>query len=109
MLVIRIEMWPRGDQLKARLLGEGRICNEGGTAELGNYSVNLLRSPEYAKPGNVGKSWRKGTVENFPRLKLGPWDLLLHALVSAIGKRNPGATFDYEVLGQDDDLKVPHA
>lgn len=100
MIVVRIEMWPKGDQSKARLLGEGRICNEGGTAELGEYSVNLLRSPEYAKPTNVGKSWRKGRIERFPRLKLGPWDLLLRGLVSAIGKRNPGAVFDAEVLGQ---------
>lgn len=64
----------------------------------GDYSVNLLRSPEYAKPGNVGKSWRKGKVEGFPRLKLGPWDLLLRALVSAVGKRNPGDEFDAMVL-----------
>jgi hypothetical protein len=98
MLVIKIEMWPRGDASKARLLGEGRICNEGGDMKTGNYSVNLLKSPEYAKDGNVGKSWRKGTVSGFPRQKLGPWDLLLRGLVSAIGSRNPGATFDAAVL-----------
>ena len=100
MIVIKIEMWPCGDSTQARLLGEGRICNVGGTAQQGNYSVNLLKSPEYAKEGNIVKSWRKGTVTGFPRLKLGPWDLLLRGLVSAIGNRNGGAVFDAQAMGQ---------
>jgi hypothetical protein len=98
MLVVRIELWPFGDQTKARLLGEGRICNEGGDQNTGEYSVNLLRSPEYAKQANVGKSWRKGRVFGFPRLKLGPWDLLLRCLVAAVGDRNPEAKKEAESM-----------
>jgi hypothetical protein len=88
MIYVRIEMWPHGDKSRARLLGEGKISNEGGTAEIGDYSAVLLKSPEYAKEGNVGKAWRSGEVKGFPRLKLGPWDLLLRALVSCVGTRN---------------------
>jgi hypothetical protein len=98
MLVIKIELWPLGDQSQARLLGEGRICNEGGTFERGDYSVNLLKSPEYARSTNVGKSWRKGSVTGFPRRRLGPWDLLLRALVSAVGRRNPEAVSEASML-----------
>lgn len=88
MLYIRIEMWPRGEKSRARLLGEATISNEGGTADSGNYSVVLLKSPEYAATENVGKPWRKGSVQGFPRLRLGPWDLLFRALRDTVGGRN---------------------
>jgi len=85
MIYIRIEMWPKGDKTKARLLGEGQIANVGGTAANGNYTVKLLKSPEYAKTSGT---WKSGHVEGFPRVRLGPWDLLLRALQSCVGDRN---------------------
>lgn len=90
MIVIRIEMWPQGDESRKRTLGVGHITNTGAQtlftgATHGDYDVTLFKSPEYAKSPGV---WKKGTVKRFPRSRLGPWDLLLQALVSAIGDRN---------------------
>lgn len=85
MIYIRIEMWPGGQKDRARVLGEGRISNIGGSSSSGNYDVKLLKSPEYAKSPGI---WKRGLVEGFPRLKLGPWDLLFQALKATVGKRN---------------------
>lgn len=93
MLVIRIELWPKGDESRAREIGRGLIANVGGTDQVGDYEVRLLKSAEYAKsydPRRPGV-WRRGTVAGFPRLRLGPWDLLLRALVAACGARSPEA------------------
>ena len=98
MIVIRIELWPKGDKGMARLLGEGHIANVGGDLDYGNYRVSLLRSPEYAKASNVGKPWRRGEVSHFPRRRLGPWDLLLRALVATVGARNPRETRDFRTM-----------
>lgn len=89
MLRITIMLEPHGKAATARLLGEGTIANTAeGTETSGAYLVNLLKSPEYAVKGNVGKLWRAGRVTRFPRKKLGPWDLLLRALLAAVGDRN---------------------
>ena len=32
--------------------------------------------------------WKRGRVVDFPRQTLGPWDLLLRALVATVGNRN---------------------
>lgn len=86
MIVIRIEMWPLGDESRKRELGVGHIINDGnGSVERGDYRVELLKSPEYAKSPGI---WKKGRVQNFPRLRLGPWDLLFRALAATVGDRN---------------------
>jgi hypothetical protein len=87
MLHIIIELWPAGDSSKARPLGEIKIANVGGTREVGNYRVELMKSPEYAsKPG----IWRKGFIKGFRRLDLGPYDLLYQALKALVGARSDG-------------------
>jgi hypothetical protein len=86
MIVVKIELWPFGDESRAREIGRAEIWNDGsGSITTGNYHAKLLKSPKYATSKGV---WKKGRVENFPRLKLGPYDLLLQILESAIGKRN---------------------
>jgi hypothetical protein len=85
MMVVRIELWPQGDESQKRELGVAHVANVGGSTESGNYKVTLFKSPEYAKRDGV---WKRGVVMNFPRLRLGPWDLLLRALSSAVGSRN---------------------
>jgi hypothetical protein len=101
MLYIRIELWPHGNKERARLLGEATIANvtrsriaagqRGPTFDprtQGDYEVRLMKSDEYAsKPG----VWKAGAVFDFPRKRLGPWDLLFRALRAAIGQRNPEA------------------
>ena len=88
MIHITIEMWPGGDKTKSKLLGEGYITNQGGTREVASYYVQLLKSPEYAKPGNEGQLWKDGNVSGFPRQRLGPWDLLLRSLLASVGYRS---------------------
>lgn len=91
MIYVRIELWPRGNRERARVLGEGTIANTADAADranFGNYNVNLMKSPEYARPQNLGQTWRRGRVVNFPRKRLGPWDLLFRALAATVGARN---------------------
>lgn len=65
---------------KVKILGVGRIFNDGsGTPERGDYVVML---------STHGRKMRAKRVENFPRLKRGPWDLLYLALKNIVGKRN---------------------
>lgn len=88
MVRVEITLVP-SDGSPERLLGRGKIVNTGeGTNALGTYRVELEKSPEYAKASNVGNLWRKGRVQRFPRLRLGPWDLLFRALLAAVGDRN---------------------
>lgn len=86
MLVVKIELWPKGDEGAAREVGRLHITNDGtGDLVVGNYRAELLKSAEYAKRPGV---WRRGRVESFPRRRLGPYDLLFRALRSAVGDRN---------------------
>lgn len=87
MMVIRIELWPRGDEARKREIGRAHITNVGGSADaaIGHYDVELFKSLEYAKSEGI---WREGRVMNFPRRggQFGTWDLLLLALLSALGQ-----------------------
>ena len=51
MIVVRMELWPSGDQSRAQDLGVAIIANEGESATDSNppYSVRLLKSPKYSK------------------------------------------------------------
>lgn len=85
MVYVRVELWPKGNKEHAQLLGEGYITNIAGTNECANYDVTLMKSPKYAKHPGV---WKNGVVTRFPRLRLGPWDLLFRALRATVGARN---------------------
>lgn len=113
MLVIRIELWPRGDHTRARSLGVATIANVGGTVKQGDYECRLFKSPEYSASAEkrpleqmltrptAKETWRKGRVEGFSRLRLGPWDLLFRALGELISDRSPGVEFNAEVRGDE--------
>ncbi len=81
MIVVRAELWPRGDEASKRSLGECRIANVGGTRHVGKYRVELVK-------WNNGQVWKKGWIEGFPRVRLGPWDLLYRCLREVVGSRN---------------------
>ena len=91
MIVIRVELWPLGFESRKREIGVARIWRTGGTVASGTYEVALLKSPEYASARNVGGVWRKGKVLDFPRRRLGPWDLLFRALRATVADRNKDA------------------
>lgn len=93
MIRVLVEMWPGGSEERKRVLGEAFITNVGGNTTTGDYEVKLMKSAEYAtKPG----VWKRGRVDGFPRQRLGPWDLLLRALVATVGGRNGKAASDGE-------------
>lgn len=82
MLVVRVELWPKGEASLARPIAEMRISNDAtGDYERANYDVELLHSGKYwGKPG----AWKKGRVLGHLR-KLSPYHLVLAALVKTIG------------------------
>ncbi len=83
MLRITIELVPHGVESRKRVLGQAIIANDGtGTHDTGNYNVRLM------KWGPGERAWKRGRVVGFPRLKLGPWDLLFCALRNCVGHRN---------------------
>ena len=82
MLVVRIELWPGGDESRKRILGLAHIINDGtGDENTGNYVVRLFRW------GSDGRIWKSAQLFGFKRKRLGPWDLLLSALNATIGNR----------------------
>jgi hypothetical protein len=86
MIRVTIELLPHGYESKKRTIGMVEIANDGsGTWEDGNYNVRLTKEPPVAKRQGT---WKKGRVEGFPRLVLGPYDLLYRALRACVGSRN---------------------
>lgn len=87
MLVIKIELWPFGNEKTKRELGRAHIINDGtGSLEIGNYVVKLFKSAEYSK-NNAGKVYKTGEVKEFKRLKGSPWELLKLALINVLDKK----------------------
>jgi hypothetical protein len=80
-----IELVPKGDESRKRVIGVAEIANVGGTKTIGNYSVRL-RGGTSTWTG-LG-DWRRGSVQGFPRLRQGAWDLMYRALHACIADRN---------------------
>lgn len=83
MVVIKVELWPRGNSKEAELIGMATIINDGSSPRdtRGNYNYS------FSKRGGKG-ILRQGMVKGFPRKDLGAWDLLYRALRNAFGSRN---------------------
>ena len=82
MIRITIELLPRGDEALKRHLGTITIANTGGTPTRGNYRARL------SKRGRPNQVWKEGQITNFPRKRLGAYDLLYRALAAVVGERN---------------------
>jgi len=92
MIVVKVEMWPGGDEARASELARAYIANQVTTTvetrgAAGDYSVEL-RGGVYGRPDLLKRVWKKGTVLGFDRVKRGTWDLLFQALKNTIGGRN---------------------
>ena len=75
---------------KTSVLGVATISNDGKLSretslKRGAYDVKLSK---WAPKQN--QTWKVGRVEDFDRVKRGPWDLLYLALKSCVEKRNLG-------------------
>lgn len=77
MIVVKLELWPGGDEQRKRSLGTAFIVNDGtGDARYGNYRVMLGRMRDGTIP------WRIGRVFHWNR-RGSPWDLLVKAIMAA--------------------------
>jgi hypothetical protein len=86
MIVVRVEVWPFGDEDAKRTVGTATIANDGtGDFLMGSYDVKLFKAGSDKVRGR--KPWRQGRVDGFPRRRLGAFDLLLRALKASIGDR----------------------
>ena len=87
MIVIKIELWPKGDPKRAVRLSEGYIWNDGsGTAAVGNYKFRLFRVSRTAvgEAPNNPATWKLGEFKGHPRGRKSVWHLLLSVLKTAI-------------------------
>lgn len=88
MLVLKLELWPLGNEQSSKEIGRVYIANNAKTTQkdprYGSYTVAVCRKGTTENPlrGKV-KATRTGTVENFPRLSLNVWRLVLRALRSS--------------------------
>ena len=74
-LVVRIELWPLGDESRKKTLGAMVIGNDGtGDRNVGNYDTRLI--------GQKGKVSRRGRVTCHPREKVSVWKLVAKAIAS---------------------------
>lgn len=95
MIVIKVEMWPGGDESRAKEFGRAVITNKmGRTMETGggkgDYTVSLhggVWGMEHYKPR--GNPWKQGSIEDFDRVNRGAWDLIFLCLRRVVGWRNP--------------------
>jgi hypothetical protein len=84
MLVVRIELWPHGDESRRKIMATGTIINDGsGSSTCGNYLVSFRR---VSTAGRLSQPVT-GCVSGFPRKRSGPWELLALALQNALGHR----------------------
>jgi hypothetical protein len=76
MIVIKVELWPKGDESRARELQRVHLANDGSSADgnRGNYRVAVMRRGEKRAPwkhgdrtNEVAKPIRTGQVLEHPR------------------------------------------
>lgn len=72
VIVVKIEIWPYGDEAARREIGRMQIANVGGDADMGQYEVTL-------SDDESGPSFKKYHLDHFPRQR-GFWWLLHRAL-----------------------------
>lgn len=78
MIVIRVEIWPQGDQGNAREIANAVIANDGsGTKSVGNYLATFQTAP-----GRLADSEVKG----FKRRQNHVWELIRLSLNNAFEK-----------------------
>jgi hypothetical protein len=82
VLVVRVFLWPGGDESAEEEIALGTIINDGtGLMVSGNYKVSFAEGT--ALDARADASIVEGRVKGFSRLKEGPWQLLAEALNAA--------------------------
>lgn len=79
MLRITIELVLHGNEQHAEVLHTGLIANDGtGTKSVGHYRYRF-------NARGTARSWKRGSVRDFPRTRSSAWQLLLACLRNATG------------------------
>ena len=77
MIVVKVEIWPFGNEKKKRLLGTLKIVRIiTGTPTIGNYKVELYSGK---------KCWKKGEVKGYKRKSQSFWHLIHEAFKCLFG------------------------
>ena len=77
MIVVKIELWKKGDPEDVELIGVMRIFNTGKHPDhpmKGDYEARILRAPSF------NRITRASRLENWPRLQKTIWHMLGHLL-----------------------------
>jgi len=86
MIVVKIEMWPHGNEDKKYEIGRTYIYNAGGTMRKGDYEARVCRKNKWSfKLDDLrsGKGFtRTGRIEGHPRLSQNIWRLIVKALLA---------------------------
>jgi hypothetical protein len=82
MIRVTVELISAISPDRNEILGIAEIANTGGSRTRGNYSVRLSKRGK-----QTAQTWRVGEVREFPRLRLGGWDLLYQAHKACVGDR----------------------
>lgn len=81
MLRVTIELVPKGDESRKRVIAQARIRNDcTGCERRGNYIAQLGTERT--------ANWRECEVKEFPRLRLNVWFLLLRVLKAALERKD---------------------
>lgn len=88
MIVIKLELWPGGDEHRKLEIGRTYINNIGGSDKKGDYNVRVMKKGQEDTPinevfRNQKGITRVGSVSNYPRLSYNVWRLIIRALKSA--------------------------
>jgi len=75
MLVLKLEIWPKGDKTKARTVGEATLSNIGGDERTGDYEFEIEETAFGEMPARASK----GHIYHHDRM-LGAW-VLVHRML----------------------------
>lgn len=112
MLVVKLELWPRGDQNQAEEIGREYIANIGGDAERGDYQAAVCRrgtndipreiaaaayesarrEPDLEILADLEPGTRAGRVFAYPRQSYNVWRLVLRTLRVQFPEESPKST-----------------
>ena len=92
MIVVKIYLWPGGDQKRESLLSQAAIDCQGVHEETGErrYRVRIAKGVQFGGPKDGerpenGPLWRSGAVRGHFPGRRGEWDLVAGALRQVLG------------------------
>lgn len=95
MIVVKLEMWPGGDETRKYDLGRTYVWNDATITNVdpkrGNYEAAVMRRGVTTIPQRGGAVTKAVKVENYPRLSYNVWVLIYRVLAKAFDPKAPEA------------------